>query len=121
MNFKKITIFYCIPFFASKLMLSFIIRSKIHVSHKIRLSPYNFCSQANTIGITGIVEETFRDLDAVINLSSSRILLNVSGGSDSMAMLHVFASIQQFLCSSLKIEVVHFNHKFRVQSDEEVL
>ena len=51
---------------------------------------------------------------------SSFILLSVSGGCDSMAMWHIFEKIKKKYCPLLSLEVVHFNHKQRTESEEEV-
>jgi tRNA(Ile)-lysidine synthase TilS/MesJ len=37
-----------------------------------------------------------------------------------MAMLHVFAAIRSRWVPQLAIEVIHFNHKVRQESEEEV-
>lgn len=48
------------------------------------------------------------------------ILLCVSAGSDSMAMLHLLQAVKQRLFQQLDLHVVNFNHKARKESDEEV-
>ena len=51
--------------------------------------------------------------------ANSFVLLSVSGGLDSMAMLHILQSISvKYL--PLNLEVISFNHKLRSESDEEV-
>ena len=50
--------------------------------------------------------------------SNPRILLSVSGGSDSMAMLHLFASLRSR--HQMRLEVMNFNHRIRKESCEEV-
>jgi len=49
------------------------------------------------------------------------LLLSVSGGCDSVAMLHMFKKIK---CleewKKLDLKIIHFNHKMRVESEEEV-
>ena len=51
----------------------------------------------------------------------SYVLLSVSGGVDSMAMLHIMAAIgHQSSNLPLDLAVVSFNHKLRPESDEEV-
>lgn len=52
----------------------------------------------------------------------SNFLLQVSGGSDSIAMLHIFAKIKKEnpILNDLNLFAVHFNHKIRQESDEEV-
>lgn len=47
-------------------------------------------------------------------------LMSISGGVDSMAMLHIMKSVQRNHFPSLALEVIHFNHKKREQSEEEV-
>ncbi|MGM0640596.1 MAG: tRNA lysidine(34) synthetase TilS [Thermotogota bacterium] len=46
-----------------------------------------------------------------------KILIAVSGGKDSMCLLNVMKKISTIM--KLKIAVVHFNHKLRVESEEE--
>lgn len=48
------------------------------------------------------------------------ILMCVSGGSDSIAMLHIMKSIKEKYYPQLNLMVVNFNHKLRIESDEEV-
>lgn len=50
----------------------------------------------------------------------TKILLCVSGGVDSMAMLHLLANVRHMFTPNLELEVVTFNHKLRPESDEEV-
>jgi tRNA(Ile)-lysidine synthase len=51
--------------------------------------------------------------------ADSYVLLAVSGGLDSMAMLHILSRISR-LYLPLNLEVISFNHKLRPESDEEV-
>ena len=51
--------------------------------------------------------------------ANSYVLLSVSGGLDSMAMLHILTSISRKYLP-LDLEVISFNHKLREESDEEV-
>ena len=51
--------------------------------------------------------------------ANSYILLSVSGGLDSMALLHILSSISNKNIP-LNLEVISFNHKLREESDEEV-
>lgn len=53
--------------------------------------------------------------------SNPFILLCVSGGSDSMAMLHIMHSLQKLYMPQLSLQVINFNHKLRIESDEEVV
>ena len=50
---------------------------------------------------------------------NSYILLSVSGGLDSMALLHILSDISRKYLP-LNLEVISFNHKLRQESDEEV-
>lgn len=50
-----------------------------------------------------------------------KCLLAVSGGSDSIAMLHIFKAIKDTYKVNLSLDVINFNHKARPESDEEVL
>jgi len=47
------------------------------------------------------------------------VLVSVSGGVDSMALLHILSSLSSSL--SLSLEVVNFNHKLRKESDDEAV
>ena len=51
--------------------------------------------------------------------ANSYVLLSVSGGLDSMALLHILTSISMKHLP-LDLEVISFNHKLREESDEEV-
>lgn len=55
-------------------------------------------------------------------LAKACILLNVSGGIDSMAMLHMLGRAKQRLKENCNIDfyVVNFNHKMRPEADSEV-
>lgn len=50
----------------------------------------------------------------------SSLLLCVSGGSDSVAMLHILAKLREERLPDLKLSVLHFNHKLRPESDQEL-
>ena len=50
---------------------------------------------------------------------NSYVLMAVSGGIDSMAMLHIMKRISEVF--NLRLEVVTFNHKLRLEADEEVI
>lgn len=50
----------------------------------------------------------------------SYILLCVSGGLDSMAMLHLLVNINKTLSIPYNLEIINFNHKIRQESDIEV-
>ena len=49
----------------------------------------------------------------------NRILLAISGGKDSMCMLHLFNEIKSLF--GLKLVVCHFNHSLRDESDRDEL
>lgn len=51
---------------------------------------------------------------------NAKLLLCVSGGSDSMAMLHIMSEIRTNNYPDLNLQVINFNHKARAESDEEV-
>lgn len=51
--------------------------------------------------------------------TDSYVLLAVSGGLDSMAMLHILSKVSRSHLP-LNLEVISFNHKLRPESDEEV-
>ena len=65
--------------------------------------------------------KVFKELSELLPLGEAKILLSISGGSDSMAMLHLFVRIRQTLYPTLSLEIVNFNHKMRLESDEEVI
>jgi len=50
---------------------------------------------------------------------SSQLLLCVSGGVDSVALLHLLAAVKHSRMPSLSLSVINFNHKLRSESDEE--
>lgn len=47
------------------------------------------------------------------------LLLSVSGGSDSMCLLHIMQNIKNLWNPPLRVEVVNFNHKLRPEADHE--
>jgi hypothetical protein len=70
------------------------------------------------------VQDTVRDNIAQHNLQNSSFLLCVSGGCDSMALLHSMAALlPSGPGKDLRghMAVLNFNHKKRAESDEEVL
>lgn len=54
-------------------------------------------------------------------LQDANFLLCVSGGSDSIAMMHIIGALRKGGKLSGEVAVVNFNHKMRKESDEEVL
>eukprot|EP01038_Epipyxis_sp_PR26KG_P007598 gene7598-10347_t len=79
----------------------------------------------NNLAYCNAFEECINKFLSNIVLSSgsgmphNALLLCVSGGSDSMAMLHVLARVKQRFHPGLTLEVINFNHKLRIESDEE--
>lgn len=52
---------------------------------------------------------------------TSTLLLGVSGGVDSVAMVHLFRNLKlKSEWRSVTLKIVHFNHKARWESEEEV-
>ena len=47
----------------------------------------------------------------------SKVIVCVSGGSDSVAMLHLLQRLKKLLC--LELSVLYFNHRIRSESDQE--
>lgn len=64
------------------------------------------------------VLSTLREKCSVDDRAS--LLLCVSGGSDSVAMLHILAKLREERLPDLKLSVLHFNHKLRPESDQEL-
>jgi hypothetical protein len=60
------------------------------------------------------------DWDGYTTSKRNTLLLSVSGGSDSMSMLHIMYEIQKKYRPDLNLEVVTFNHKTREETIEEV-
>ena len=56
--------------------------------------------------------------DCLVKETSS-LLLCVSGGLDSMALLHLVAAVKKERLPSLSLQVINFNHKLRPEADEE--
>lgn len=53
---------------------------------------------------------------------NATMLLCISGGVDSIALLHIFQKIRTLNeWKSLQLKIMHFNHKVRPESDEEVI
>ena len=52
-------------------------------------------------------------------LGSSRLLAAVSGGSDSMALLHALHALRESM--ALELHVAHFDHNFRPEAKEDAL
>ena len=54
------------------------------------------------------------------HIQAIHMLLCVSGGSDSMSMMHLLQCIKGLFQPAVQLMVVNFNHKMREESDEEV-
>ncbi len=67
------------------------------------------------------IKEKFIFFVKKYNLFSAgqKILLGVSGGPDSLAMLHLFCKLKEEW--DIKIAVAHLNHSLRKEADEEAL
>lgn len=64
------------------------------------------------LDIKSIVKESISN----VNLEGSRLLVAVSGGQDSLALLHVLYSLKQEL--SINLVVAHLNHNLRGRESE---
>lgn len=65
-----------------------------------------------------LIEKVKRTLDKYdMVLSGDRVLVGVSGGPDSMALLHILLSIREELGITLK--TAHLNHGFRPEATQE--
>ena len=60
--------------------------------------------------------ESLNYLKSILSLDST-VVVGVSGGPDSMCLLHLLCDLKEQL--NLRIVVAHMNHKVRKQSDEE--
>ena len=49
--------------------------------------------------------------------TSLRVIVCVSGGSDSVALFHLLRKLTKLL--SLELHILHFNHQLRPESDQE--
>ena len=77
------------------------------------------CASTGPEGSLTLAERVYRDLTTVCGVSPSTcLLLCVSGGVDSMAMLHLVGEIKQKYLPDLTAEVLNFNHKLRPESSE---
>ena len=67
-----------------------------------------------------IYNNLINDCKFKVNLEiPSYLLLCVSGGVDSMALLHIFKNIKEKYIPNLIINIVNFNHKQREQAKDE--
>lgn len=85
-----------------------------------RRTLFSFAQFKDATNLLSIESKILRYLSNDCKISAnSFVLLSVSGGLDSMAMLHILQSIS-VKCYPLNLEVISFNHKLRSESDEEV-
>ena len=70
-------------------------------------------------GSSTLAERVYHALTTTCGVSSNTcLLLSVSGGVDSMAMLHLVSEIKQKYAPGLTVEVLNFNHKLRPLASE---
>ena len=62
------------------------------------------------------MNESLNYLKSILN-KDSIVVVGVSGGPDSMCLLHLLCDLKESL--NLKIIVAHMNHKVREEADEE--
>ena len=71
--------------------------------------------------VASIIKTSFRnDLQERGVPTKKNFLLCVSGGSDSIAMMHIMQKICNQTQPSMPVGIIFFNHKKRTESDEEV-
>ena len=100
---------------------SFVLKTKSGISSSMRYSLLG-TKVRSSVSSEQLVERSVHSnlLDTSLPLEDVRLLLAVSGGSDSVAMLHILQNIKKLLVPQLKLQVVNFNHKLRKESFEEV-
>lgn len=129
-------------------MLLFLLISHCFVTFTLQFMKYRPISVRKAVGIyqnrlldlsQGIIKKSLSctavpvDIESkleqsiVSELQSSAVpefatlLLCVSGGSDSIALLHLMNAIKRRKMPQLDLKVVNFNHKQRIEADEEVI
>jgi tRNA(Ile)-lysidine synthetase-like protein len=114
-------------FVLKKSIWSWCLNSNYHLRHQsllLRISKSQQLSSSTNIeqSFERIEDTVFKSLCDDIGIKSSveSVILSISGGVDSMAMLHIFAKIRSKFKPPLSLYVVNFNHKVRMESDEEV-
>ena len=124
-NISKRLIFFALSFFS--IMLKSLRYNSVR-THTKSLFRCQISSQINLDDksiekIHSIERNVYNHLITNCQLSYERstyMLLSVSGGVDSMAMLHIMGSLKQLKFPRWQIDVVNFNHKAREESDYEV-
>lgn len=72
-------------------------------------------------GIKAIEDDVYSFLTTYVELdNNTNIILCVSGGIDSMAMLHIFAALKNKRKQDFNLHIISFNHKVRAEADEEI-
>ncbi len=92
---------------------------------------HRFISQS---AVSSSLFSTFTKKDGLVSVAvdsltraqiepNSTILMSVSAGSDSMAMMHIFHAIKKSNSkfANLDIRVINFNHKVRAESYDEAI
>lgn len=87
------------------------------VSRRQRFSTTDAPSNDITQQLQQKVYDDFKKLNIAKN---AVILLGVSGGCDSVAMLHLLQNIREKHEPELDLKVVNYNHKTRPETDTEV-
>jgi PP-loop family len=88
-------------------------------------APSSSSSSSSSSSISHTLETTiYKSLVNLLNITSSskyKLLILVSGGLDSMSLLHILHAIKskQLLGHTIEIRILHFNHKKRIESEEE--
>eukprot|EP01041_Mallomonas_annulata_P000750 gene750-1434_t len=117
-----VVIFARLPTFAFALM------QQRYTSYSCFLKswPHKVVRQASIVTNKAVIDKSFvedrvcKDLQERCELrEGSTALLCVSGGADSVAMLHILANLNIRLNMKINLEIIHFNHKLREESDEE--
>ncbi len=76
-------------------------------------------SSSSAASSGSLAERVYGDLTTACGVTSNTcLLLCVSGGMDSMAMLHLAGEIKQKYEPNLIVEVLNFNHKLRPEAAE---
>lgn len=110
------TIFPVLVMFMLLRTNAFVLRSSTSLSHLKRTFQSHKLHLISPKEIELDVSKKLKALPELI--SNPRIVLSVSGGSDSMAMLFLFNALRSR--HAMQLEVVNFNHKIRPESFEEV-
>eukprot|EP00428_Durinskia_dybowskii_P070238 CAMPEP_0170407026 /NCGR_PEP_ID=MMETSP0117_2-20130122/28031_1 /TAXON_ID=400756 /ORGANISM="Durinskia baltica, Strain CSIRO CS-38" /LENGTH=351 /DNA_ID=CAMNT_0010664253 /DNA_START=82 /DNA_END=1134 /DNA_ORIENTATION=+ len=94
-------------------------RLRIGAWRKLNLMRAQPTEQQQALKHCAAVEKSVLNNLMTLNLSRENMLLCVSGGSDSIAMLHIMAVIWKRSKQNYKLAVVNYNHKLRMEADQE--